>query len=283
MADRYADIGDIRLHYIDEGEGPLVVMLHGFPEFWYSWRNQIPALVKAGYRVIAPDLRGYGESSRPEDVEAYQLTLVVQDIAGLIVQNGGSCTLVGHDWGGIASWLVPMLHPALVERLVVMNAPHFVPMKREIDRSFGQKMRLLYQLFFNLPALPEIFLRLFGRMLMPRLAAFTPEEVRTYAETWKKPGARTAMLNYYRALGKHRAEIRGLLRRIEVPTMLIWGDRDPVFHKEMTEDFGEWVPNLRVEHIPEAGHFVQTDAPEKVNALLIDFLKTEDSGQRTAG
>jgi len=275
MADRYADIGDIRLHYIDEGEGPLVVMLHGFPEFWYSWRNQIPALVKAGYRVIAPDLRGYGESSRPEDVEAYQLTLVVQDIAGLIVQNGGSCTLVGHDWGGIASWLVPMLHPALVERLVVMNAPHFVPMKREIDRSFGQKMRLLYQLFFNLPVLPEIFLRLFGRLLMPRLAAFTPEEVRTYAETWKKPGARTAMLNYYRALGKHRAEIRGLLRRIEVPTMLIWGDRDPVFHKEMTEDFGEWVPNLRVEHIPEAGHFVQTDAPEKVNALLIDFLATQ--------
>jgi pimeloyl-ACP methyl ester carboxylesterase len=274
MPDRYADVGDIRLHYIDEGQGPLVVMLHGFPEFSFSWRKQIPVLAKAGYRVIAPDLRGYGESSRPDDVDAYKMTSIVQDIAGLIVQNGGSCTLVGHDWGGIASWLLPMLHPTLVERLVVMNAPHFVPMRREINRSFGQKMRLLYQLFFNLPVLPELFIRLFGKMLMSRLGSFTPDEVQTYVDTWRKPGATTAMLNYYRAIRKHRAELRGLMRKIEVPTMLIWGERDPVFHKEMTEDFGEWVPNLRVARIPEAGHFVQTDAAEKVNALLLEFLAT---------
>lgn len=281
MPDRYAEIGDIRLHYIDEGQGPLVVMLHGFPEFSFSWRKQIPALVKAGYRVIAPDLRGYGESSRPDDVDAYKMTSIVQDIAGLIVQNGGTCTLVGHDWGGIASWLLPMLHPSLVERLVVMNAPHFVPMRREIDRSFRQKMRLLYQLFFNLPVLPEIFIGLFGKSLMSWAGSFTPDEVRTYVEAWKKPGAKTAMLNYYRAIRKHRAELRSVMRTIEVPTMLIWGDRDPVFGKKMTEDFGDWVPNLRVEHIPEAGHFVQTDAPEKVNALLIDFLSTPATAHRS--
>lgn len=282
MPDRYAGIGDIRLHYIDEGEGPLVVMLHGFPEFWFSWRKQIPALVNAGYRVIAPDLRGYGDSSRPQEIDAYRLTAIVQDIAGLIVQNGGVCTLVGHDWGGIAAWLLPMLHPELVERLVVMNAPHMVPMRREIARSFGQKMRLTYQLFFNLPVLPELFLRAFGRQLLRRMARFTPEEVRTYLDAWRKPGAITAMLNYYRALRKHRAELRGLVRPIEVPVLLIWGDRDPVFHKEMTEDFGEWVPDLRVAHIPEAGHFVQTDAAEQVNALLIDFLATPATARRSS-
>ena len=278
MAHRYADIGEIRLHYVEEGDGPLVVMLHGFPEFWFSWRKQIPALVKAGYRVIAPDLRGYGESSRPDDVDAYRMTLVVQDIAGLIVQNGGTCTLVGHDWGGIASWLLAMLHPSLVERLVVMNAPHFVPMRREINRSFEQKMRLTYQLFFNLPVLPELFLRMFGKMLMVRMGKFTPDEVRTYVEGWRKPGATTAMLNYYRAIRKHRAELRGLMRKIEVPTMLVWGEKDPVFKVEMTENFSEWVPDLRLERIPEAGHFVQTDAAEKVNALLLSFLPSPRGG-----
>jgi len=272
LTDRYADVGDIRLHYIEEGEGPLVVLLHGFPESSFSWRNQIPALAHAGYHVIAPDLRGYGESSRPADVDAYRMTLIVQDIAGLIVRNGGRCTLIGHDWGGIASWLMAMMHPALIERLVVMNAPHFVPMRREINRSFGQKMRLTYQLFFQLSLLPELFIRLFGKALMSRLGRFTSDEVRTYADAWRKPGATTAMLNYYRAIRRHRAELRGLVRKIDVPTMLVWGERDPVFHKEMTEDFSEWVPNLRVERIAEAGHFVQTDAAEKVNALLIDFL-----------
>jgi pimeloyl-ACP methyl ester carboxylesterase len=274
LTDRYADVGDIRLHYIEEGEGPLVVLLHGFPESSFSWRNQIPALANAGYHVIAPDLRGYGDSSRPADVDAYRMTLIVQDIAGLIVQNSGRCTLVGHDWGGIASWLMAMMHPSLIERLVVMNAPHFVPMRREINRSFGQRMRLTYQLFFQLPLLPELFIRLFGKMLMSCLGRFTSDEVRTYADGWRKPGAKTAMLNYYRAIRRHRAELRGLVRKIDVPTMLVWGERDPVFHKEMTENFSEWVPNLRVERIAEAGHFVQTDAAEKVNALLIDFLSS---------
>ncbi|HEY4640342.1 MAG TPA: alpha/beta hydrolase [Thermoanaerobaculia bacterium] len=272
MIDRYAEVGDIRLHYVEEGEGPLVVMLHGFPEFWFSWRKQIPAIAKAGYRVIAPDLRGYGQSSRPDDVDAYRMTCIVQDIAGLIVQNGGKCTLVGHDWGGIASWLLTMLHPSLIERLVILNAPHFVPMRREIDRSLEQKLRLTYQLFFNLPVLPELFLKLFGKPLMRRIGSFTPEEVQTYVDAWRKPGATTAMLNYYRAIRKHRAELRGLIRKIEMPVMLIWGERDPVFGVAMTENFSEWVPDLRVERIPEAGHFVQTDAAEKVNALLLAFL-----------
>jgi len=272
VIDRYAEVGDIRLHYVEEGEGPLVVMLHGFPEFWFSWRKQIPAIAKAGYRVIAPDLRGYGQSSRPDDVDAYRMTCIVQDIAGLIVQNGGKCTLVGHDWGGIASWLLTMLHPSLIERLVILNAPHFVPMRREIDRSLEQKLRLTYQLFFNLPVLPELFLKLFGKPLMRRIGSFTPEEVQTYVDAWRKPGATTAMLNYYRAIRKHRAELRGLIRKIEMPVMLIWGERDPVFGVAMTENFSEWVPDLRVERIPEAGHFVQTDAAEKVNALLLAFL-----------
>jgi pimeloyl-ACP methyl ester carboxylesterase len=280
MNDKWAQIADVSIHYVEEGEGPLVVMLHGFPEFWYSWRKQIPALAAGGYRVIAPDLRGYGDSSKPRGVEPYKITAIVQDVAGLIVQNGGSCILVGHDWGGVVAWLLPMLHPELVERLVVMNSAHPVPLRRELKRSLNQKLRFTYAAFFQLPVLPELFLRLFGKFLMRRLAGFSEEDVRTYADAWRKPGALTGMLNYYRAMRRHSRELRSVIRKIDVPTMLVWGDRDPVFRIETTRDFGEWVPDLRVEHIETAGHFVQTDAAKRVNELLLDFLR---SPPRAAG
>jgi pimeloyl-ACP methyl ester carboxylesterase len=273
MQDRFATIGETRLHYVEEGEGPLVVLLHGFPEFWYSWRHQIPVLAAAGYRVIAPDLRGYNDSSKPRGIDAYRLTAVVQDIAGLIVQNGGTCMLVGHDWGGVAAWLLPMLHPTLVEKLVVLNSPHPVPLRRELKRSFRQKWRFAYQLFFQLPRIPEWFMRTFGIRMLRRAGRFTEEDLRTYAEAWRKPAAMTSMLNYYRALRRHSRELGGIIRPIEMPAMLIWGERDPVFLRETTENFGEWVPKLRVERIGRAGHFVQTDAADEVNRLLVEFLR----------
>lgn len=266
-------IGDVDIHTVSEGDGPLVVLLHGFPETSFSWRRQIPALAAAGFRAVAPDLRGYGESSKPAGIDSYRLTEVVKDIAGLIAQNGGVCNLVGHDWGGYAAWYLAMLHPELVSKLVVMNAPHGAALSRVLRRSMEQRLRLAYQLFFNLPILPELFWRLFGSMIMRRLGAFTSEEVAEYARSWRKPGATRAMMNYYRALRRHRRELRALVRPIRVPTLFIFGERDPVFVRETAGGFGEWVPDLRVERIPEAGHFVQTDAAEKVNALLIEFMK----------
>lgn len=266
-------IGDIDIHYVSEGDGPLVVLLHGFPESCFSWRKQVPALAAAGFRAVAPDLRGYGESSKPEGIDSYRLTEIVKDIAGLITQHGGVCNLVGHDWGGYVAWYLAMLHPELVSKLVVMNAPHGSALSRVMKKSMQQRLRLAYQLFFNLPVIPELFWRAFGPMLMRRLGSFTAAEVDEYAREWKKPGAIRAMLNYYRALRRHRRDLRSLMRPIRVPTLFIFGERDPVFMRETADGFGEWVPDLRVERIPEAGHFVQTDAAERVNALLVDFLR----------
>ncbi len=270
-------VGPITLHHVEAGSGSLVVLLHGFPEFWYSWRKQIPALAAAGHRVIAVDLRGYNESSKPREVEAYKIMEVVKDIAGLIVQNGGTCALVGHDWGGVVAWFLAMMHPALVERLVILNAPHPVPYARELRNNRAQKVRALYQLFFAMPLLPQIALKFTLASFMRRAGRFTEEELREYGKVWRKPFALTAMTHYYRAMAKHRRELRQLVRPIEVPVLLIWGERDPVFVRATTENFSEYVPNLRVERIANAGHFVQTDAPEKVNQLLVDFLAQQHS------
>ena len=269
-----ADINGTRLHYVEAGAGPLVVLLHGFPEFWYSWRKQIPALAAAGFRVIAPDLRGYNDSSKPEDVASYHPLQIARDVAGLIAQSGDApCTVVGHDWGGLAAWLVAMVHPAVVSRLVVMNAPHPVPYGRELRRSSSQKVRAAYQLFFALPFLPRLVVRPLLAPMMRRLASLTDDELAEYKAVWRKPKAVQSMLNYYRALKRYRRDLRAVIKRIDVPTLLVWGEQDPVFIRATTENFAEWVPDLRVERIAEAGHFVQSDAPTKVNELLVGFLR----------
>jgi pimeloyl-ACP methyl ester carboxylesterase len=269
-----AQVGDVTLHYVEDGEGPLVVLLHGFPESWYSWRHQIPALVAAGFRVIAPDLRGYNDSSKPADVAAYRITEIVKDIAGLIVQSGDSpCRVVAHDWGGVAAWFHAMMHPEQIERLAVLNSPHPVPLSREVRRSMQQKLRLSYQLFFRMRLLPNLFIRFCGGMLLRGGGRFTPEDVATYRKQWRKAGAIDGMLNWYRALPKSRSELRQFVRPIEAPVMIVWGDHDPVFTLPTIENFSEYVPNLRVERISTAGHFVQTDEPARVSELLIDFLR----------
>lgn len=275
IAHRRDEINGIDLHWVEAGDGPLVVMLHGFPEFWYSWRRQIPALVRGGFRVIAPDLRGYNESGRPRGVEAYRMTTIVHDVAALIARSGGvPCDVVSHDWGGVAAWLHAMTHPDQLRRLVVMNSPHPVPFRRELRRSRNQRLRASYMLAFRLPVLPELFLRFGGlRWMMGAATRLDAAELREYQRAWRQQGAITAMLNYYRAIGRYRRELTALVRPIEAPTMLVWGERDPVFIRETTEGFGEYVPNLRMERIAKAGHFVQTDAAERVNELLLEFLR----------
>jgi pimeloyl-ACP methyl ester carboxylesterase len=246
----FADTGNTRLHYVEEGTGPLVVMLHGFPEFWYSWRKQIPALAAACFRVIAPDLRGYNLSTRPLDVDAYKMSEVVGDIAGLILRSGGRATVVGHDWGGYAGWYLTMLHPSLVERLIILNAPHPNGLAREMHRSIEQKLRLSYQVFFNIPLVSDALVRLGLPAFMRRAGKFTDDEIREYRKVWREPHAVWAMLAYYRALFRSRAKMRSLLSRIDVPTLLIFGERDPVFTLPTLYGVDADVPNLRVERIP---------------------------------
>ena len=259
------------LHYVEEGSGPLVVLLHGFPEFYRSWRRQIPALSAAGFRVVAPDLRGYNDSPKPRDVASYRLTSVIDDVAVLIERLGGPCTLVGHDWGGLVAWYLAMSRPELLRKVAVLNIPHPSPFLRELRRSTSQKLRMTYQLFFQPPMLPELLMPLVLPAILRRGGRFSEADIDEYRQAWRKPGARRGMANYYRAVRKYRGELKPLIRRIDLPALLIWGERERVFIPETLEGMEEWVPDLRIAKIAGAGHFVQTDEPEIVNQILIDF------------
>ena len=249
------------LAFDEEGGGPLVVLLHGFPEDRRAWRHQMPALARAGFRVVAPDLRGYGDSPKPRGVDSYRLPLIAGDVAELIESLGGRCILVGHDWGAFVAWFVAMMRPELVSKLAILNVPHPGAFARELRRSRSQRLRAAYQLFFQLPLLPEIAWRLFGRAVMRRMTG------RRY--TWKGP--LRPMFNYYRALRRTRGELRKLITRIEVPVLIIWGAEQSIFIEETLHDLDRWIADLKIERIARARHFVQHDAPERVSQLLIDF------------
>ncbi|MFC7007869.1 alpha/beta fold hydrolase [Halalkalicoccus salilacus] len=173
-------INGVRLHYVEAGEGPLVLLLHGFPEHWYAWREQIPALVDAGYRVVAPDMRGYNVSEKPHGVEAYRIGTLVEDVRALIEDRSEEhATVVGHDWGGMIAWEIAARHPNVVDRLVAMNAPHPAVYRREIRSGRSdQRRRSWYVLFFQLPWLPEALFRTFGRRTIERLLRGLPRTPR---------------------------------------------------------------------------------------------------------
>lgn len=278
---RYADLGGARLHYVESGKGPLVVLLHGFPQFWYMWRFQIPALVQAGFRVVAPDMRGYNFSNKPLQVSDYQVELLARDVERLIRACGEeTATVVGHDWGAMAGWIVAMMRPERVGRLVILNLPHPHRFARGLLRP-AQLLRSSYMFFFQIPRLPEkalstsdfASLRYALRNEPVRPETFSSGDIERYVEALAKPGALTAALNYYRALFRRNPiESRRLLQRIEAPVLVIWGEKDRLLSADLAEPDRYWVPNLRMERLPDAGHFVAEDRPEKVNALLLDFL-----------
>jgi epoxide hydrolase 4 len=277
----YADLGEVRLHYVEAGDGPLVVLLHGFPEFWFSWRFQIPALARAGFRVVAPDMRGYNLSSKPRGARAYDTDRLAADVRDLIRERGAERAFVaGHDWGAGAAWITAMNHPEVVERLAILNAPHPRRMLQGL-RTPRQLARSWYMLFYQLPWLPELsaragdwwgWRRVFEKEARP--GAFTAEDTERYVEAWSQPGAPTGMINYYRAAVRQtprRAERR--IRPIEAPTVVIWGQRDRHLGAELAEPERADVPNLeRVVRLPEASHWVHQDEPERVSELLVDFF-----------
>lgn len=278
---REAIVNGVRIHYVEAGSGPLVVLLHGFPEFWYSWRHQIPALAEAGFHVIAPDMRGYNESEKPHGVRAYRMEALTADVAALIRHTGArTAHIVGHDWGGAVAWAMPVHHPEVVERLAVLNGPHPGAFYREL-KTLDQLARSWYILFFQLPWLPELALSAFrfaalDRMLAAeaREGAFGPEDLALYKDALRQPGALHSAINYYRAAFRRGpGAVRRLSRAIGVPTLLIWGERDRHLTPRLTEGLERWVPDLTVERLPEASHWVQNDAPERVNWLLAEFLR----------
>lgn len=280
LAHGYADVGGgIRLHYVEAGSGPLLVLLHGFPEFWYSWRRQIPALAAAGFHVVAPDMRGYNLSDKPADWRAYRLEALAGDVAGLIRHFGDEpAYLAGHDWGAAVAYGVAMYHPDVVRRLAILNVPHFERMLAGF-RTLRQLRKSWYMFFFQIPGLPEALLRRDDYSFAKRsLRADSPQsfgddDLERYVEAWSQPGALSGMIAYYRAaLRTSPRSANSRLRPVAAPTMVIWGQRDRHLGAELAEPSPRWVPDVRMEWIPTATHWVQHEEPERVNALLGEFF-----------
>ena len=211
LREGFAEVDDQNLHYVEAGEGPLVVLLHGFPEFWFGWRLQIAPLAAAGFRVVAPDTRGYNLSSKPEGFEAYGVDLLAADIRGLIGELGAeSARLVGHDWGGSIAWIVAMNHPEVVDRLAILNAAHPRRLSEGLHHP-NQLRKSWYFFFFATPGLPEDVVHardwhFFRHFLHDANPPYTPEEIERYVEAWSRPGAAARIINYYRASVRQEPE-----------------------------------------------------------------------------
>lgn len=273
----YIRVNGIRLHYVTAGQGPLLLMLHGFPEFWYSWRHQIP-LLSPYFTVVAPDLRGYNLSDKPN--WGYETDVLVRDVAELITALGhNDAVVLGHDWGGMLAWLLAIDHPARVRQLVAMNIPHPALFLQAVRSNPRQLLRSWYIAFFQLPGLPEALIRANDfaavewmlRGTAANKAAFSDEDIARYKEALRQPGALSAAIAYYRHLlsPTNTARSSGL---VAAPTLLIWGEQDVALGKELTYGTERLVPNLQTRYIAEAGHWVQQEAPEAVNEALLAFL-----------
>jgi pimeloyl-ACP methyl ester carboxylesterase len=271
----------IRLHYVTQGEGPLMLMLHGFPEFWYSWRKQIPEFAQ-DYKVVALDLRGYNDSEKPTDQSAYVMSEFIKDIEGVIRGLGyDRCVLVGHDWGGAIAWNFAYAHPELVEKLIILNLPH--PAKfAEGLRTPQQLLRSSYIFFFQIPWLPELLVQASGYQIVTAALtgmavnknAFSDADLAAYKEAATKPGALTAMINYYRNPFQ-----QGIVNQkwgvLNVPTLMIWGEDDTALGKELTYGTESYVKNFQIRYIPNCSHWVQQERPDLVTQYMREYLANQ--------
>ncbi len=315
--------GGVQLHYAEQrpegaGDPPLVLLLHGFPEFWWSWRGQIPALAAAGYWVVAPDLRGYNLSDKPSAISDYAIERLSEDVRLLIGHCGRDrAAIIGHDWGGIIAWQFAMQYPAWTEQLAVLNAPHPQRMQEAFSGrpNLRQLRRSWYMFVFQLPLLPERWLAtndyerigLIFRDTAARREAFPPDVLQRFRQAAARPGALTAALNYYRAAARRgaresAAQLRSALPAVlqpllnalfggggpppprgwapvEAPTLLVWGERDSALGRELTEGMEPLTAGpFELVYLPDCAHWVQQECPEDVNRLLLDFLERYAGG-----
>ncbi|CAB3368165.1 Hypothetical predicted protein [Cloeon dipterum] len=280
----YVQLKDVKLHYVEKGDKSkeLMLFVHGFPEFWYSWRNQIKEFSK-DYWVVAVDLRGYGDSEKPRGLAAYKLNTLVDDLRQLILAlQKKDCILVSHDWGAVVSWYFVMTNPQLVSKYVIMNLPHPEIIRK--NPSIKQFFMSWYMFFFQLPLLPELYISsydFYGFAAMLRAgkginSKVTAEDIEAYKYTFGKPGALTGPINYYRSNVFHTDGLKGLNAKPKYmpPGLLIFGAEDKyidVRNVELTEKF---VPKLQTKILKRGNHFIQQDEPSAVNDAMHEFLKS---------
>ena len=283
----YADVNGVRLHYAAAGAGPLVLFVHGFPEFWYEWRHQLEDFGR-DHLAVAPDMRGYNLSSKPEGLEAYGVRHLVEDVRALVAHLGQRrFTLVAHDWGGPVAWAFALTHPGLLERLVIINAPHPAVFARELRDNPLQQQASQYMLVFRSPD-AEGLLSADGHKRLRRALGevweqrFSDEDRRAYLEAWSRPGALTGGLNWYRAarVGPPTSDepSRSLsesssLPVLEVPTLVIWGERDTALTTGNLAGLEQHVKHLTVRRVPDGTHWVVHERPAEITAWIREFME----------
>lgn len=278
----YITTNGIKLHYVTQGEGPLMLMLHGFPEFWYSLRHKIPEFAK-DYKVVALDLRGYNDSDKPTAQSAYVMDEFIKDVEGVIKGLGyDRCILVGHDWGGFIAWCFAYAHPEMLERLIVLNIPHPAKFAQGLLTP-QQLLRSSYIFFFQLPWLPELVIQsnnyqaiasAFTTMAVNK-NAFSEADIEAYKNAVAKPGALTAMINYYRNV------FQGVLSKtyhvLQMPILMIWGENDTALGKELTYGTETYARDFQIKYVPNCSHWIQQEHPQLVNQYIREFISNRFS------
>lgn len=287
----YVETNGIKLHTVQAGakDGEVVILLHGFPEFWYGWKHQIEFLAQQGYRVIAPDQRGYNLSDKPKDILAYRVQHLVDDLIGLVASTGREKVyLVAHDWGGVVAWVAAAQYPEHFKKLVILNIPHPLVFAKHVRSSFQQMRKSWYMAFFQLPKLPEAALLRGGGEGAAKLLrdssvkpdAFSDEDIAHYKQAWLQEGAMTGMLNWYRTLSRAPSAITGKRSeqgskglRIRIPTLIIWGTQDIALGAELAQPSADMCDDARLVTFDDAGHWIAHEKPHEVNQLLAEFLQ----------
>jgi pimeloyl-ACP methyl ester carboxylesterase len=276
----YIKTNGITLHAMAAGptDGPLVILLHGFPEFWYGWRRQIDPLAAAGYRVLVPDQRGYNLSDKPRELSAYCLDELTNDVIGLIDATGRKqAVLIGHDWGAAVTWWAAARDPQRFSRVAILNVPHPIAMRKHLRGSLRQLAKSWYMFAFQIPKFPEFMIRLrnwqaaVDGLETSRPGTFSKADLVEYRRAWSQPGAMTTMINWYRAMLR-RPPKKLANPRITIPLLMIWGPEDAFVGRELAEMSLALCEQGRLEFIDGATHWVQHEEPARINELLLEFL-----------
>jgi pimeloyl-ACP methyl ester carboxylesterase len=271
----------IHLHVVEAGSesGPLLILLHGFPEFWYAWHRQIEPLAAAGFHVLIPDQRGYNLSDKPKKIADYNIDTLARDVVGLIDEAGAAkAYVVGHDWGGAVAWWLGIKHPERLEKLVLLNIPHPVVMQRAVRKDPAQRKKSSYIFFFQLPWLPERSFRKhhFARGVQSlqgssRPGTFSDADLDLYREAWSQPDEVRSMIHWYRASLRAQPEPPAS-PRVRVPTLLLWGTKDRFLGREMAQPSIDLCDDGRLVLVEEASHWIQHEEPERVTRELLGFF-----------